>query len=646
MTFKVIVWKMAKANYKKYLLYFLCNSFAVMFFFMFSTVFFNEQVVAVKEVDALEYLLAIPGVALILFTIFFVQYAHDIFIKRRTSEFGLFMTIGMSNRDIGKLLNVESTIISVSSCFAGILGGVVFSRLFFLLLMSTVGMGRVPYQLTIEMFLYPIIVFLIIYWFAVGKSHFFIVKHNHLQHLKSDQVAETIRTRNPLFGLIGLILIIVSITGLYVTSGIQSGNGELLYLWSFLTFFGLYICIPNFTGMFIEFTKKFKVFYYPRILLLTAIEYKLKRLSSIIMLVTVMVMVTILYSTIQLYSSIENERRILEMSPFDLAFLQTETKNNTPLEEILMDDVEQHVVIPIVEYYERTYNFLNVYKLMPIESFNKLTGRQIELQPNEFIYFINEEEQFAGDINQHEKFSILTNDGEVTLIQKEMIIERQMNYVGSSGDYVVVNEEQWRFLKGQVDGYEVTIHLINVKDWRESGNLVAKLENAFKQYNKLTPPISDILLEYTTEEQLFEIDSKIEGYSRNKVQNGILFFVTTFLSIIFFFASFILLYLNLFSDIDKEKVKYKKLYRIGITKKEVKRMVSAEIRTLFFLPTLLGTIVAFLYMIAMSRDIGGVLKNPDILSYFIVISIIYHSIQFGFYLFSKRRMVSQLMNNR
>ncbi|MEH7391946.1 ABC transporter permease, partial [Bacillus sp. JJ1474] len=60
-----------------------------------------------------------------------------------------------------------------------------------------------------------------------------------------------------------------------------------------------------------------------------------------------------------------------------------------------------------------------------------------------------------------------------------------------------------------------------------------------------------------------QISSRIEDYNRNKNSNGILFFVTTILSVIFFFGSFILLYLNLFSDVEKEKEKYKKLDNIG-----------------------------------------------------------------------------------
>lgn len=75
MTFNKVVWKMAKYHYKKYLFYLACNSLAILFFFMFMTVYFNEQLVALKEIEGIQSLLAIPGAALIVFTVFFISLA-------------------------------------------------------------------------------------------------------------------------------------------------------------------------------------------------------------------------------------------------------------------------------------------------------------------------------------------------------------------------------------------------------------------------------------------------------------------------------------------------------------------------------------------------------------------------------------------
>ncbi|MGM9948605.1 MAG: hypothetical protein ACI33P_00700, partial [Lysinibacillus sp.] len=127
-------------------------------------------------------------------------------------------------------------------------------------------------------------------------------------------------------------------------------------------------------------------------------------------------------------------------------------------------------------------------------------------------------------------------------------------------------------------------------------------------------------------------------------ENGILFFVTAFLSVLFFVGSFVLMYLNLFADLEKEQAKYKKLQQIGIMQKEVKRLVSSEMRMLFFLPTFIGAVVALLYLVSMGRDIGGLLANPQLLRYFFILTGIYCMIQYLFYRYTRRKMMKQLMN--
>lgn len=79
MTFKQLVWKMAKSNKQKYIFYYFCNSFAVMFFFLFATIYFNEAILATKELESIEDVLIIPGVALIFIRYFYTLCSSHIY---------------------------------------------------------------------------------------------------------------------------------------------------------------------------------------------------------------------------------------------------------------------------------------------------------------------------------------------------------------------------------------------------------------------------------------------------------------------------------------------------------------------------------------------------------------------------------------
>ncbi|MCC3359472.1 ABC transporter permease [Bacillus sp. REN16] len=650
MSFNQIVWKMAKAHYKKYIFYYLCNSFAVMFFFIFSSVYFNQQVVQVKKTESIQYVLTVPGVALIVFTVFFISYAHSIFIKRRKSEFGLFMTLGMSNRDIGKLLLLENGIIAFASLASGILGGTIFSRLFFLVLMGSVGIQGISFHLTSKMFLYTIVIFLLVFLVAVGRSLFFVLKQNVVLSLKSDKIAESINMKSPLIGVIGMAIVIGSILGLYYTYTDPIAGGEYLLLWTLSTMLGLYMSIYQFTSFFIEIAKKNKSFYYRRLLLLTSLDYKFKQLTSILMLVTVMIMVTILYSTINLFTYMLAEKDAIEGNPYDIAFIQTENKNNLGKEELysIIDQkdnpIQKHLVIPIYSHYQKqTYsNLTNVYSFMALDQYNKLTSSNMELQDKEFLYYINDDPKNTdgNEYYQNNAFSFPDESRPYTL--KEIIVEKHINLISSVQDINILNNSQLEQLKNSLDVFESNIHLINVVNWKKSSDVVDKLSEEFKNYNETTPPINDIRVENTSEEFLFQVASKVEDYNRNKNSNGILFYVTTILSVIFFLGSFILLYLNLFSEIEKEQEKFKKLNNIGITRKEIKQIISKEITILFFFPTIVGTTLAFLFIVAMAKDIGGVVENPQILLHFLIVTGIYHFIQMGFYLYARKKMFFSL----
>jgi len=648
MSFNQIVWKMVRAQYEKYIFYYVCNSLAVMLFFLFSTLFFNDDIVQVKETESIQYVLTVPGIALITFTVFFISHAHNIFIKRRKSEFGLFMTLGMTNREVSKLLILENGIIGILSLVTGIVAGSLFSRIFFYLLTSSIGINTISYHLNIEMFLYTIIIYLIVFVVTVGRTFFLIFNQNIVLTLKSDRVSEEIKMKSPLLGSVGIVIIFISILGLYFTYNGTNG-GNYLLIWTVTTLMGLYLSINQFTSFFIDLIKKNRTYYYQQMLPLSSLDYKFKQLTSILMLITVMMMVTILYSTIILFTYTETAKQAMKENPYDIAFFQTESKNNLSEEELFSivnqteNPIQEHLELSIYSFFQKQpySGSSNVYHIMSVQDFNKLTSNQIELGNKEFIYYINEELE-NNDSDHALKFTFPNVELKENYTQIKTIVEKNINNV--SKEFILVNNFEMEQLKNKLDGFESTIHLINVANWKETFEVVEKLQESFATFNENTPPIIEGNAEGISEEYLFRIASKVEDYNRNKNTNGILFFVTSFLCVLFFIGSFVILYLNLFSNIDKEKAKVKKLYNIGVTTLELKRMISKELKPIFFVPTIIGTILALLFMTGMATDIGGIVQNPEVLVHFLVVSGIYHFIQIGFYLYARKKMFLNLIH--
>lgn len=644
MTFSQVVWKMAKADYKKYIFYFLCNSFSVMFFFMFSTVYFNSRVEEGEKLKSLQDALSIPGAALIMFTVFFISYAHNIFMKKRRSEFGLFLTLGMSKRDLSKLLVLENGAIALMSIISGLLAGAVFSRLFFMMLMNLIDMQEITFHFNGNMFSYSIGAFLAVFLLAVGKSLFQTLRSSAIMSMKSNRFAETLKMRSPILGALGLLAMVGSILSLYFTY--EDSSGAFLPLWTLAMFLGLYITLNQAASFLIHLAKKFPQLYYRRLLFLSSLDYKFKQMTSIITLVTVMIMITIFYSTLLLTFYKASEKDAVSNNPYDVAFFQTETKNTSSLQELNGElDIQEHITIPILNYYEKLEyldGYLS-YDFMSLEDFNKLTSKEQKLEDNEYLFYLNVEPEYAN-FKTAKSIKISSESEETTLKMKDKVAERTINLLPNAYEFIVVNPKVFEKLSAGVDGYMLNLKLINLADWKSSKIGVDRLKEKLRAANLETAQMDYPDLEFTAEEELFRVASKIGDYHQNKSINGMMFYVTTFLSIMFFFGTFVLLYLNLFSEVESEKMKYRKLNKIGMASIEVKQNVTREIAMIFFAPTILGTALAFLYLVILSTDVGGIMKNPDILIHFLQIAGIYEVIQVGSFFYARKKMLLQLIN--
>jgi ABC-type antimicrobial peptide transport system permease subunit len=644
MTFNQVVWKMAKVNYRKYIFYYLCNSFAVMFFFMFSTVYFNSRVEEGKQTESLQDALSIPGVALIIFTVFFISYAHGVFMKKRRSEFGLFMTLGMARRDISKMLVLENGVIALTSILSGILAGAVFSRLFFMLLMRLIDLEGIPFHLSGKMFAYSIGAFAAVFLLAVGKSLFQMLRSSVILSMKSNRFAETIKKRSPLLGAFGLLVLVGSLLVLYFTY--KDSSGAFLPLWTMAMFLGLYITLNQATSFLINLAKRFPRYYYRRLLFLSNLDYKFKQLTSIVMLVTVMIMITIFYSTLLLTFYKASEKEAVKNNPYDVAFFQTDTKNsisNSELDKIF--ELEELETVPVFKYYEKLVyvDGYQTYTFMSLNDFNRLSSNEKKLSENEYLFYLNSEPEYAPtDIA--DRVEISKGNDKLTFTKKDQVIERNINLLPNSYEFIVVNPEVFRNLSDNFEGYFLNLKLLHVKDWKSSGASVEQLKEQLADGNQVTPKIEYPGNDSVREEELFRVASKIGDYETNKTTNGMMFYVTTFLSIMFFVGTFVLLYLNLFSEVETEKAKYRKLNKIGMSSKEVKGNVTRELVAIFFVPTLLGTTLAFLYLVILSTDVGGIMKNPDILMHFFLIAGTYLIIQLGSFFYARKNMLVQLLS--
>lgn len=93
-----------KYSASNYIMYFFSSVFCITALFMHSTVLFNPEISNQLKGTTIYSILQGSFGVLVLFCFLFISFINGSFMKERTKEFGLFLTLGMMKKIYVKLL--------------------------------------------------------------------------------------------------------------------------------------------------------------------------------------------------------------------------------------------------------------------------------------------------------------------------------------------------------------------------------------------------------------------------------------------------------------------------------------------------------------------------------------------------------------
>jgi len=601
MKFKHMVIKNLKGSSARYLSYVLCNSFIISTFFMYSTLIFNDRL---KNFSTLEEgvlsALVVPTVALLVFALIFISYAHSTFINARKKEFGVFMTLGMSINDLRKLILIENGLIAGISIIIGITTGLVFSRLFFLIVLKVLAVGDIAYKIGIINFSFSIGIFITIYLVNILVTIVSTYRFEITRLLKADRENKVNKISNPIIAVIGIGIIIFACIFLYKDfNKSPDQTSSLLFETTVLILVGLYITISQLGSLLIRICRKNSKIYNKRIIWLTGIRSKFKQSKNIIFMTSVLVMVVIFYLGMMLGMNIKAEKQELYNNPYDFSFC--EYKDNY---KFAKDEVKS-----IVEKYKQEITFHGELEFI-YSSYNEegLKGNMKEV-------FIKDME-----LNELGVENFKVNKGNKVELGYSNNASNQLKKIKSliNCKIMVLSEEDYIFKKKQIGYEEGKCQLYNVSNWKESKGIVDELGIPRK-------------------------DSKIENYNYNKQGSSLLLFTVSYLSIFFFFATLIILFLKLLSDIERDKEKYRSIYRIGATTKELKSQIGKELKVMFFTGPVIGFIIGVFYTLTFAQDGAGEFKMTYVVACTSV-GLVFFILLIIYYVLCKKRYCKEVLN--
>ena len=132
MLFKLSI-KNMKKSFKDYAIYFITLVLGVAIFYMFNSLDSQESMLQVSKstkqiIKLMIEMLSMVSVFVAVILGLLIVYANNFLINRRKKEFGIYMTLGMSKRQISKIIFLETIFVGIISLVVGLVCGVFISQ--------------------------------------------------------------------------------------------------------------------------------------------------------------------------------------------------------------------------------------------------------------------------------------------------------------------------------------------------------------------------------------------------------------------------------------------------------------------------------------------------------------------------------------
>lgn len=605
-----------KNNRKTYVPYIFTGILTIMMFYIIDALSRGKGVTQNTLKICLQYATGV----IVVFAVIFLFYTNSFLIKRRKKEIGVYNILGMGKRHIARMMAVETILTAGISILGGLVSGLVFGKLMYLLLLKILH-NSVDMQFSVNgtAILQTVILFAGIYLLTYLYNILQIQLVNPVELLHGGNQGE----KEPKSRW---LLVIVGVAAL--------GNGYWIALTTeapleaLLKFFVAVICVIIGTyALFIagsivilKMLRKNKSYYYnpKHFTSVSGMIYRMKQngagLANICVLSTmVLVMVS---TTVSLYAGMED---ILDSRfPREVSIVcnQADTEHEGIIDNLLKEQCEK-TGVKITDRVRYRYGSMNAV----------LKGNQLEkvdqyYPDNEFYYV---EMLTQDEYNRIEKQNVSLSEQEIlTYTTNGRCGKKQINIAGQNYQVKKELSEMTGQPKNSVEMYK-TLYIVFAD--------AAQIERIqpFSYADKFNLKGDDGKQREALEEMQKEFYEKIpDGSMESRMLSrasfyelyGGLFFIGIYLGSMFIMATVLIIYYKQISEGYDDRERYQIMQKVGMSKKEVKRSIQSQVLSVFFLPLIVAVIHVAVSFKVMTKILGVLnLTNVPLFAICTVITI-------------------------
>lgn len=559
--------KMAVSNIRKnkkiFFPYIIMGIFSVMMYYMMVSLMNNDGIRKMPYSDNILALLPIGLWVARIFIVVFLFYINSFLMKQRLKEIGLYNILGMEKRHIAVMMFFENVFVFITVFVSGMILGMVFSKLMFLILMKMIAVSSVPkFQMEMTSVLmtggYFLAIYFVTFLYNLCKIHL----SNPVELLHGTEAGEKEPKTKILMTLIGLCCIGF---GYYFALTTKSPMAAMNTFFNavILVVIGTYALFTAGSIALLKLMRKNKHFYYRtgHFFSISGMIYRMKQnaagLANICILST-MVLISI-STTVSLYAGIQTTIATRSPKEIDVTANLSDYEDTTAVDEAIAKINEQHQVT--------MKDYTAVHSMGMITAYGG--DGKYTLADGKGLVIADEKQGVYMEVISLDEYNTVCHTGE-TLKDGEVLLYTQ-------------NKE----LKGQtsmqmqigtaVNDYQIASYLPEP----EMDFGLQAYSGAVKCLLVVVPGKEDV---QKWRQQALEAENSYEMAEQLYQIYGGLLFVGLFIGILFLMATALIIYYKQISEGYQDKKRFEIMQNVGMSLTEVKKTIRSQVLMVFFLP--------------------------------------------------------------
>ncbi|MBO0486081.1 ABC transporter permease [Vagococcus fluvialis] len=695
MNFNQLVFRNVIRNGREYLTYFFSSLFSVMVFFIFSLLYFHPQLgdqlrgSSDGMSEMANFGITVAEVVIAIMSFVFLWYAFNTFLKGRKKQLSVYLTIGMSQKKLKKMILYENLLLGFSSIVLGTLASLIFSKFILLVSQNILVLDEglpfyFPYQaIGLTSLVYGVIFILISIFtiFDLRKLDF-----NQMKFSNDDIVAEP-RT-STLLTTLGVVFILVGYSLAFLFSLSVSGylpvGANLLVLLAcvLITILGTFLFFKYASVKVFRSLKNKKIFFKDgNMLTISNLMQRMK--ANAMMYFLISIVGAIAFVGIGVSKAIAGrEFGSTQGDSFAIVYQQNygeQTKENQKLHKERVNAIEEMVKEKGHKYLSTEINPTEVW-LEPEEGEPNVNYLNVisETKANELLSFMGKETVHLDDDDT--LLRLASTNGDVNgikakkldqqifdqnmiyyLDEREEILPIKITYsttqlsLESRRNLTVATDKKYQELLEKNEYQYNDLQIIHFNDWQEDKELNKEVVNYLQQINDDSSKKFDDYFSSINKMPSDDLtDEEIEGmlkiengsvyystmyqtWTNTKQKNGTILLISVLLGSVFFTFSCSIIYFKLFGELEKDGKYHRSLHILGVPEKKRKKMVTTEMLIMFFIPF----VISALHFVAAMSALRIMIELP-VYMYVLQILSIYIFFQLIFFFICRRQYLNTL----